>query len=685
MKRSLLSLGIRALQTPLPILARRVVFEARGQMDRIYAPKRLLKFKTETLLQETGQKTIAELWECLAAKEFFCPTDLSTGVKFKHEFPHLTKTIINRAELAEQHTVDLLGSGPVNLGKHIDWCKDFKTDIRWPNVFFADIEYNNLELPSDVKVPWELSRMQWLIPVGMAYLLTSEEKYGRLVKEELLSWIQANPYGFSVNWSCTMEVALRIVTWTWFFHVFNSSESWQDTEFQDLFLRTLWLHGEFTSRHLEYAFINGNHYTADAAGLVFSGLFFGGKNKAAKWLDNGVKILEREILNQVSDDGVDFEGSIPYQRLITELFLYPAMFLTARGYKISRKYRDRLQAMADFIRCYSQPDGNCPLIGDADDGRMLPFGTQHINNHLYLVTAVQRFLSGKDYKPLDSDSDAEIFWLFGNTGGMKVCDESESKDFALGGYYVMRHQKDYVFIDCAPIGTGGRGGHGHNDCLSFEAVLMGKKVITDSGAFIYTADYKARNLFRSTGSHNTPIVNKTEINRFIKPEYLWDLTYDAKPEVFSWKCDAEYDYLKAGHQGYRKLHPPVGLIREFLLQKGEHQILIHDLLRCENSFVVEFPFHIAPDLKVEKVGLTTFKLYDTTHTSFLHFKISGNEGNVDITCSPTKISLSYGRTLNSTKIVVRFQARTGELLTALTVAPAMPVVSWIEVLKELEG
>ncbi len=36
----------------------------------------------------------------------------------------------------------------------------------------------------------------------------------------------------------------------------------------------------------------------------------------------------------------------------------------------------------------------------------------------------------------------------------------------------MRNNVDHVFIDCGPLGLAGRGGHGHNDCLAFEAVLQ---------------------------------------------------------------------------------------------------------------------------------------------------------------------------------------------------------------------
>ena len=59
---------------------------------------------------------------------------------------------------------------------------------------------------------------------------------------------------------------------------------------------------------------------------------------------------------------------------------------------------------------------------------------------------------------------------------------------------------DHVFIDAGPVGMKGRGGHGHNDCLSFEAVLDGVPLIVDSGAYVYTASVEWRNRFRSTAA-----------------------------------------------------------------------------------------------------------------------------------------------------------------------------------------
>ena len=173
----------------------------------------------------------------------------------------------------------------------------------------------------------------------------------------------ANPYAGSVNWSCTMEAALRILSWTWFFRVFHASRSWADAGFRERFLCALYLHGDFTERHLEISDVNGNHCTADAAGLVFAGLFFGQGADAGRWLTRGWSLLCEELPRQVYPDGVDFEASVAYHRLVAELFLLPALYRRACALDVPDRYRERLIAMARFSAAYSRPDGTSAALG----------------------------------------------------------------------------------------------------------------------------------------------------------------------------------------------------------------------------------------------------------------------------------------------------------------------------------
>ena len=74
--------------------------------------------------------------------------------------------------------------------------------------------------------------------------------------------------------------------------------------------------------------------TADCAALVLAGAFFGG-TEADRWLRSAHADLEREIAVQILEDGVDFEASAAYHRLVSELFLLAAIHAAHRGLPIS--------------------------------------------------------------------------------------------------------------------------------------------------------------------------------------------------------------------------------------------------------------------------------------------------------------------------------------------------------------
>ena len=63
---------------------------------------------------------------------------------------------------------------------------------------------------------------------------------------------------------------------------------------------------------------------------------------------------------------------------------------------------------------------------------------------------------------------------------------------------------------------------------SFELWLDGMNLITDCGAYLYTASREWRNRFRSTAFHNVVQIDDTELNRFLSPDNLWQLRDDAR-------------------------------------------------------------------------------------------------------------------------------------------------------------
>ena len=94
------------------------------------------------------------------------------------------------------------------------WDTDIKTDFKWAaGKFYSDYVIIDLSNQADVKVPWEISRGHQLLVLAQAYRITQDGQYRDEVLRQILSWIDSNPLMRSINWTCSMEVAIRAVNW----------------------------------------------------------------------------------------------------------------------------------------------------------------------------------------------------------------------------------------------------------------------------------------------------------------------------------------------------------------------------------------------------------------------------------------------------------------------------------------
>lgn len=651
---SLLARALRLARKPPGYVVERAAREVGRRLDRWLAPRRARRLAGTRFVAFARAGSAAELWTRLSDRPYPAVVEPLARDVVDALVPGESARVVAAAEQALEHRVDLLGTGPIVLDQPIDWSFDYKSGFGWPRDFAPAIDYDDRDRPSDVKVPWELSRLQWLIPAGQAYLLTGDERYAVAVRDVLDQWIAANPLAYGVNWACTMEAALRIFTWTWFFHVFARSRAWADEAFRLRFLACLYLHGDFTRRHIEKADINGNHYTADLAALVFAGLFFGDVGEAPKWSAEGWSALRSEIGRQVHPDGVDHEASSAYHRLVLELFLWPALYRRAHGQSVEPDYAERLKSMARFVAAYSRTDGSSPLWGDADDGRALPFGGQPLGDHRYLIGMVGRAFADEELVGWFAGDRSELVWTFGPAAARSLAPRAASacpsRAFPDGGCYVMRDGGTHVFIDCGPVGLAGRGGHGHNDALSFEAWLEGVPLVVDCGAYVYTASFEARNRFRSTASHNTPRVDGLEINRF-DPDDLWTLQDDARPAVSAWRSGPCEDLFEGRHHGYGRIG--VVVERTIRFDKTTRRLDIVDRLGGGGEHAVEIPLHLSPDVRLAAIEDRRVVLCSRGRAFEVAF---AGDDRWSMHVEPCEISPRYGVAVASRRIVWRAAA-----------------------------
>jgi len=524
-------------------------------------------------------------------------------------YPATIGQTVERADKICDHIFNLLGSGEVQLGEKIDWHADFKTGWRWePNKYYRDIQFMDLDQPYDVKVPWGLSRCQHFVTLGKAYWYTGDEKYARDFIAQVSDWIEANPPQFGVNWRCTMDVAIRAVNWIWGHYFFKDSPSLTD-DFRLKFFKSLLAHGRHiinnpstgSGHSLEWSEVAGNHYLSDLAGLIYLGVMLPEFKEAERWLELGLRELFSEMRKQVYADGVDYEASISYHRLVAELCLSPILLCRLNHIPVPEDVMDKLERMLEFVMYYTKPDGTIPIMGDADNGRLHRLGTwddaqREFFDHRYLLGMGAVLFDREDFAQAAGECCEEAVWLLGG-GGIEVQSSKfkppTSQSFPHGGLFIMRHDDLYLIISAMLNGKDGHGSHTHNDKLSFELYAHDKSFIVDPGNYVYTADYRWRNLFRSTAYHNTVVVDGEEQNRFDERNLFW-IEHDAIPQVNHWVVEEEYDLFDGKHTGYERLIEPVTHRRQIYLNKLGGFWIIRDLLTGIGEHVFELYFHFAP-------------------------------------------------------------------------------------------
>lgn len=392
--------------------------------------------------------------------------------RLNQEFPDYPPLVFAQTEQALAHCFDLLGSGPVvvkrgiqcagvdgvlysppvtttpqregdgfslNINRSnrsfaryvwsllddgyvpIDWQLDFKSGYRWrEDVWHGNIRFGHLR-GVDVKVPWELARMQHLPTLAMAAHFSRcglsgfrhSEVYAHEFKNQVLDFSASNPPEFGVNWACPMDVAIRVSNWLVARDIFVASGVGFSYEFESVFVACVEAHARHIVRNLEWTSqIRGNHYLADISGLLLAAVYLPSSAEVDAWLAFAVQELINETQQQFHEDGSNFEASVCYHRLSAEMILWAASFVVnldsaqtemlklgqrhkwsstprltnhpmtfhvlpngVRQSPLPESFWARLRRIAEFSEAMTRPDGIVVQFGDNDNGRFVTLGS----------------------------------------------------------------------------------------------------------------------------------------------------------------------------------------------------------------------------------------------------------------------------------------------------------------------
>ena len=531
--------------------------------------------------------------------------------------PWISATLA-RAERARCGEVEMFHEW-TPIGLQPDWQRDWIAGYRWPLDLAGRLRVLDAPPGADVKRPWELARFHHGIDLTAAAALTRNPEFTATFAALVRHWIENNPWPLGIHWAMPMEAAIRSMNWIQS-AMLASAAGLLDDEFSRDLSRCLFLHGRHLWAYREWNPVaRANHYLACVAALVWLGVLFEHSPEGRQWLEFGRRELLAEMESQSGDDGVVREGSSGYHALVTELFLSVALLLARRdalfhgqpsgqatnghlvsaiGRSTSSAFAARFLLLFDFLSALCDgrsAHANPPSWGDADDGRVLPFGGTGVPP-VRVLSAVGDALAGRPRPAGCPAVDAEIFWRFGQVAEPLAEYGSlpghRSQAFPQAGFYFFSGSRIRGSVRCGPLGVAGWANHAHNDQLSFEFAFDGHAVLVDPGLPCYSSDPAARNLFRSTRYHNTIEIAGAEQNRFW-PALLFRIVDDTRSRTREWSVgDAGATFI-GSHSGYARL-PERALVRRELRVTPDDTLAVHDLVELAAAAPLAWYFHFSP-------------------------------------------------------------------------------------------
>lgn len=469
---------------------------------------------------------------------------------------------------------------------------------RWPRLPAAAYDHGDFTAYGDVRLLWELGRLQVMPTLCAAALLAdaAEPVHAQALRAAafavLTDFRERNPVGHGPHWIAGLESGLRIFSLLWTWQLLPA-----DGAGRRLLAAALLENGRFTASHLSEKAIANNHLLGEAAALYCLGCALPVLDEAAAWRARGLAILERELPLQLLPDGVLAEQAVEYHRFVLEFMIQALLWGRAADDPAVEAFVPRLTAMLAPLDALTGPDGRLVALGDDDSGRVLRLDDRHRRDARGLLALGARLLAA----PLPAaagDCDGEALWLAGAALAAQApaaAPPAALRRFSDAGWYAARWEDGHLVFKAGPMGRGGAG-HGHADALALTLALDGRPLLLDPGTYLYNGPQRWRDHFRGARAHNLLRVGGRDPAR---PH--------PAPDRFGWaeRCAAELvadggetlDW-SARRTGDRGPDGEALAVTRRLRRLDGATLLVLDRVEGEGPLPLELIWQAAPDLRV---------------------------------------------------------------------------------------
>jgi hypothetical protein len=370
----------------------------------------------------------------------------------------------------------------------------------------------------DIKLIWELSRMDWVLAFAQRTRNGDVAALARL-NAWLADWCKHNPPYRGPNWKCGQEASLRVM------HLACAALILGQVRAALPALRELLvLHLQRIAPTVQYAIgQDNNHGTSEAAALFIGGTWLTelGDARGRRWAALGRALLEDRAARLIGEQGTFSQYSLNYHRMLLDTLSLAELWRRQLALpRFSPVWQRRALAATRWLHVLTDPTaGDGPNVGANDGARLLQLADTPYRDYRPSVQLAMALFAGQRAYSADGDWNNALHWL-GVPVPTEVVPTPASLDADDGGFLVLRRGAAMALLRYPRF----RFRPSQADALHLDLWLNGQNLLRDAGTYSYNTEPQWPDYFGGAAGHNTVQFDGREqmprLSRFLLGDWL---------------------------------------------------------------------------------------------------------------------------------------------------------------------
>jgi hypothetical protein len=434
-----------------------------------------------------------------------------------------------------QKTGSLFSRWPLNLGSSPpDWLANPLTGRRVPapdRPWWQIPDFDSTV--GDIKLIWELSRMDWVLAMAQR---VRQRELGAVQRLNgwLADWCENNPPYLGPNWKCGQEASIRVI------HLASAALILGQTKDALPGIRELVaLHLQRIAPTVQYAMAqDNNHGTSEAAALFVGGSWLAvlGDSRGDQWAGTGRKLLENRASRLIGEQGTFSQYSLNYHRMMLDTFCAAESWRRHLGLPaFSLLWQAKARVATQWLYTLIDPNtGDGPNVGANDGARLMQLADTSYRDYRPSVQLAMVLFADQRAYATQGPWNHALEWL-GVELPRSIAHAPGSMQADDGGFMVMRHGEAMVLLRYPRFVFR----PSQADALHVDLWVNGRALLRDAGTFSYNTERQWQDYFGGVAGHNTVQFDRREqmprLSRFLLGDWLRTEDFEPMDTHSQWK------------------------------------------------------------------------------------------------------------------------------------------------------